>query len=388
MRYETFRPRFTNRSLCEALESRVLLSALPAFVATPPAVTHHAVKQADESSDSFWSDDSGWGSDSSSGSTSDSSDDGGSFWDSLNDPSDSATQPATGPATQPGAPPDDGPLPPDDTGSYDSGYIDTGSYDGGYGDGGFGEYGNISVVWFFPAPCRPATPYGLNAVPLNATTVRLTWRGDVFNTTGFNILRLGPGKAPPVVTCVPGSVTCFVDTHVAPGTTYTYAVCAINAAGNSGFSRPVNVTTPNVVRGGGVGGGGGGGIGGWTVASGRPAQGIVTGTPLRVGGQSVNRAPAGFIDRFDRNTIAGWAFDADAGAAPIQIRYSIDNQPARLALANTARSDLVAHVGSANHGFTIKLPKLTPAAHLVTVYAVDPASGKLALLARRWIAKV
>ncbi|HVX85954.1 MAG TPA: S8 family peptidase [Phycisphaerae bacterium] len=87
---------------------------------------------------------------------------------------------------------------------------------------------------------------------------------------------------------------------------------------------------------------------------------------------NTNVAPIGSLDLFNGHTLAGWAFDANAGATPIQIRYQLDNNAPQLVTASVSRSDLQSYVGSTNHGFSITLPQLAAGSHTVTVWAVDP----------------
>lgn len=420
---ETPARRRTNRStgkpcVCEMLEPRVLLSAA---VAAPP--TFHPAPiapYAERTLDGF---DDDWN-----GSP--------GFWEDLGDDPDPSppTQPAPEPWPEPSPEPDpwSDPAPPWSDPYYppsDNGPIDD-----------YSEPAPIEEPPYSPVFCRPATPTALKAVAVSATCVHLTWRGDTNNARGFRILRLGPGGASTIVACVSGRTTQFTDTNLLANTTYTYAVSAYNNAGTSGYSRPVNVTTPDGAR---------PPVGfldvanasiakGWTVDPDMPTRSLVvsatldgaslstqnasgfradlirpyrsanhgftfnlptltpgkhrveifatdtvTGLKTRIATRTIDRPATGFLDRIDRSTIAGWAFDADAADAPILIRYTIDRQPARIALAGVARNDLVAHVGSAKHGFTIKLPKLTAGPHTLTVYAVDPLTSKLALLGRR-----
>jgi hypothetical protein len=83
--------------------------------------------------------------------------------------------------------------------------------------------------------------------------------------------------------------------------------------------------------------------------------------------------PIGNADLFSPTGIAGWAFDADAGANPIKVRITIDGTQTEIT-ADQARPDLVGAVGSANHGFSFN-PNLTPGAHTVTVAAIDPETN-------------
>lgn len=94
-------------------------------------------------------------------------------------------------------------------------------------------------------PQPPAAPTGLTAGATSSTSVSLSWPA-VTGATSYTVHRAG--AAPFSVTSAPASVT-----GLAPSTTYTFQVSAVNAAGESPKSGPVSVTTTS---------GGGGGDGG------------------------------------------------------------------------------------------------------------------------------
>jgi hypothetical protein len=109
---------------------------------------------------------------------------------------------------------------------------------------------------------------------------------------------------------------------------------------------------------------------------------------VQIGGSryvNTNRAPTGWVDVFNEQKLAGWAFDPNAGPGPIQIRYTLDNNAPVLAAADVTRPDLVAALGSSDHGFNITLPQLTAGPHVVRVFTVDSTSRQLKLLGERRI---
>ncbi|HEY6473071.1 MAG TPA: hypothetical protein VIY26_09275, partial [Acidimicrobiales bacterium] len=96
----------------------------------------------------------------------------------------------------------------------------------------------------------PSVPGNVTATAGSATAVTVGWAPSTDNVgvTGYDIYRDGAKMK-----TVAGSVTSWQDTSVAASTTYSYAVDAFDAAGNtSALSPGVAVTTPS-------GGGGGGG---------------------------------------------------------------------------------------------------------------------------------
>jgi len=87
-----------------------------------------------------------------------------------------------------------------------------------------------------------------------------------------------------------------------------------------------------------------------------------------------NSSPIGVVDVVDATSISGWAFDADAGSAPIFVLYQIDNFVPQTVQASGNRPDLTGVIGSPLHGFNITLPELTTGLHNVQVWALDPIS--------------
>jgi chitodextrinase len=94
-----------------------------------------------------------------------------------------------------------------------------------------------------PAPdvTAPTVPRDLTATPASGTSVDLSWSAssDAVGVTGYMVTR--DGAAAGTVTG-----TTFTDRSLAPGTTYSYTVSAIDAAGNrSAESAPVTAGTPS-----------------------------------------------------------------------------------------------------------------------------------------------
>ncbi len=106
----------------------------------------------------------------------------------------------------------------------------------------------------------------------------------------------------------------------------------------------------------------------------------------------VNRVPVGALDTPARLTIGafdmgprkvtGWAFDAEAGAGPLQVRVDIDGVAGPVVTANLERGDLggTTVVGTA-HGFSVDLPWLSAGEHTLTLVGMDNPSEVATTLA-------
>ncbi len=90
----------------------------------------------------------------------------------------------------------------------------------------------------------PSTPGNLTATPVSGTRIDLAWTASTDNVgmTGYRIYR--DGNPAPIAT-VSGATLTYQDLAVAPGTQYSYAVDAIDAAGNASTqTNSVSATTP------------------------------------------------------------------------------------------------------------------------------------------------
>jgi chitodextrinase len=89
---------------------------------------------------------------------------------------------------------------------------------------------------------HPTKPSDLKAVPLDSTTISLSWKAstDNFGVAGYKIWRNEKHVA-----TLYDRETGFADSGLEPNTTYTYQVAAFDAAGNrSELSDPATATTP------------------------------------------------------------------------------------------------------------------------------------------------
>ncbi len=93
-------------------------------------------------------------------------------------------------------------------------------------------------------------------------------------------------------------------------------------------------------------------------------------------GTIVNNGPIGAVDVISSTRIAGWAFDPDAGAAPINIRIDVNGATVQTISANKVRNDLIPFVGSSAHGFDVS----GTFNGVIDVWAIDAPTGRATLL--------
>jgi len=96
------------------------------------------------------------------------------------------------------------------------------------------------------APAAPAAPSTLVATLQPGPLVRLTWRDNSNNETGFAIERSVNGSAFAALVTVGSNITSYVDSSVTAGNTYNYRVRSVNAGGSSAFSNTSGATVPVV----------------------------------------------------------------------------------------------------------------------------------------------
>jgi fibronectin type 3 domain-containing protein len=94
-----------------------------------------------------------------------------------------------------------------------------------------------------PADTTPPTvPVGLAGTVVSSTEIDLTWTAstDDIGVTGYQVFRSGKRIA------TTGPIPAYADTTIASGTTYSYTVKAVDAAGNlSAASAPLSIGTPD-----------------------------------------------------------------------------------------------------------------------------------------------
>ena len=73
---------------------------------------------------------------------------------------------------------------------------------------------------------------------------------------------------------------------------------------------------------------------------------------------AVNHAPVGYLDVVSHDLIAGWAYDADLGPAPVEVEVWIDGQLWQVIEAGQVRPDLVpVACAEPAHGFSLPAPE-------------------------------
>jgi fibronectin type 3 domain-containing protein len=96
-----------------------------------------------------------------------------------------------------------------------------------------------------PDGTAPTQPGGLSGTAVSSSQVNLAWTASTDNVgvTGYKVYRNGtlqPGPTQPD----PNPPTSYSDQNASPGTTYTYQVSAVDAAGNESTKASTTVTTP------------------------------------------------------------------------------------------------------------------------------------------------
>jgi len=101
---------------------------------------------------------------------------------------------------------------------------------------------NIAQVGV-PAATVPAAPTNLTAAVQPGPQILLGWNDNSTDESGFVIERATGAGAFAALITVPAGTTSYVDTTVTAGTTYTYRVAAVNAAGLSAYTNEASVST-------------------------------------------------------------------------------------------------------------------------------------------------
>ncbi|SMP61713.1 fibronectin type III domain-containing protein [Anoxynatronum buryatiense] len=113
-----------------------------------------------------------------------------------------------------------------------------------YNAAGNSDYSNEATV--APLAVAPAKPTNLEASQVGDNQVKLVWKDNATNETGYKIERkTGSGNYSEIAT-VSANITNYTNTGLSNNTTYTYRVRAYNAVGNSDYSNEAAVTIASV----------------------------------------------------------------------------------------------------------------------------------------------
>lgn len=85
-------------------------------------------------------------------------------------------------------------------------------------------------------------------------------------------------------------------------------------------------------------------------------------------------APIGAVQTLNASAVAGWAYDANAGANPINVQVSIDGHLQPAITANGA-DPTAPQAAYKTHGFTYTFSNLSAGTHAIKVFALDNLTG-------------
>jgi hypothetical protein len=91
-----------------------------------------------------------------------------------------------------------------------------------------------------------------------------------------------------------------------------------------------------------------------------------------------NAPPIGWLDAATVDGASGWAYDPDAGAAPVSVQIWVDGALSQTVVANQVRTDLVPIIAAEpTHGFSATLPDSVNdgKAHTVRAFALNVPDG-------------
>jgi len=100
---------------------------------------------------------------------------------------------------------------------------------------------SVSAAFGVNAPAAPTT---LAATLQAGPQIKLTWKDNANNETGFVVERAVNGGAYAPLASLAANTTGFSDSSILPGSTYSYRVAALNIAGQSTYSNLVAVAIP------------------------------------------------------------------------------------------------------------------------------------------------
>ena len=112
--------------------------------------------------------------------------------------------------------------------------------------GGPSAWSNEASVSIPQAASAPVAPSDPAVIAATATSITLGWTDNSDDETGFQVLRKNAAGAFPVVTTTAADATQWTNTGLAPDTTYSYRVRAVNGVGASGFVEIEAATAPTL----------------------------------------------------------------------------------------------------------------------------------------------
>jgi hypothetical protein len=112
-----------------------------------------------------------------------------------------------------------------------------------YNTSGLESNPSSTVYYTQPQPI-PAAPSNLAGIADSDTQIRLQWRDNSTNETGFRLLRKAGVSGAYSTIPLAANATSYADTGLTGGTQYFYKIHAYNASGNSAESSEISITTP------------------------------------------------------------------------------------------------------------------------------------------------
>ena len=107
-------------------------------------------------------------------------------------------------------------------------------------------YGDGTVPPPPPPPTLPSAPSQLTATALSSSQIRLTWRDNASNETGYRVERRGYAGFVEIASLAAGS-TSYTATGLAPATPYDFRVRAVNGQGSSAYSNVAAAVSLGVI---------------------------------------------------------------------------------------------------------------------------------------------
>ena len=176
-----------------------------------------------------------------------------------------------------------------------------------------------------PPPAAPAAPTGLTVTSASASQVGLSWTASTGpDVAGYRVYR--DASAAPLNSSLV-TTTGFTDGTVAGGTTYSYAVSAVNASGvESNRSAAASATTPSAP----------------------PGSGVLD-VPVRAGADDAEEAATGAVDLSSSDL----ELVTDGTAQTVGMRFTVVTVPAGATISNAYVQFQVDETSSAATSLTV-----------------------------------